>query len=445
MMKNYKPAFAASFLLLLSVMLGAQSVPAPASAQKGHILIMNATAHLGNGSVIENSVIAFENGKITLVGDARLVRLDMGIYTEVIEAAGKHVYPGFIATNATVGLQEIGAVRATRDQQEIGKYNPNVRAAIAYNTDSKIIPTLRSNGVLMAQICPRGEVITGSSSVVQFDAWNWEDALIKEDDGIHINWPSMFTQTGWWAEPGELKKEDTYEKNKQELKQFFTDALAYSKASYHLEKNLRFEAMRGVFNGSKRVYIHANYVKELIDIVYFKNDLQLPAVTIVGGYDAWMIAEMLKEKGISIMLKRLHELPERMEEPVSLPYEIPALLQKAGVLFCLQNSGDMEQMHTRNLPFLAGTAAAYGLSKEEALMTITLNAAKILGIDNTCGSLEVGKDATLFISSGDALDMVGNQVEQAFIQGRAIVLENEQKLLYDKYREKYNSEGKLGK
>ncbi len=162
MMKNYKPAFAASFLLLLSVMLGAQSVPAPASAQKGHILIMNATAHLGNGSVIENSVIAFENGKITLVGDARLVRLDMGIYTEVIEAAGKHVYPGFIATNATVGLQEIGAVRATRDQQEIGKYNPNVRAAIAYNTDSKIIPTLRSNGVLMAQICPRGEVITGT-------------------------------------------------------------------------------------------------------------------------------------------------------------------------------------------------------------------------------------------------------------------------------------------
>jgi len=409
----------------------------PASEQKEHIIIMNATAHLGNGTVIENSVISFEKGKITLVGDARVVRLDMGIYTKVIDGNGKHIYPGFIAANSTLGLVEIEAVRSSRDNNETGNINPNVRSVIAYNTDSKIIPTVRSNGILMAQITPRGGTISGTSSVVQFDAWNWEDAIIKEDDGIHINWPKMYTTSGWWAEPGETKKEDTYAVKKEEIIKFFKDAQAYCKANYHLEKNLRFEAMRSVFKGTKNIYIHADYVKELADIVYFKRDFEFPKLTIVGGYDSWMLAEMLKENNVSVMLKRLHELPERPEEDIDLPFKIPYLLNKAGVLFCIQNSGDMEQMHTRNLPFLAGTAAAYGVPKEEALMLITLNAAKILGIENQCGSLEIGKDATLFISTGDALDMLTNNIENAFIQGREIDLSNNQEQLYEKYKRKY--------
>jgi hypothetical protein len=302
-----KKTFAILILLFLKWNAYSQSIPAPATTQKEHIIIMNATAHLGNGTVIENSVVAFENGIITLVGDARLVKLDMGVYSKIIDGNGKHIYPGFIATNSTIGLVEIEAVRSSRDQNETGTINPNIRSIIAYNTDSKIIPTVRSNGILMAQITPRGAVISGTSSVVQFDAWNWEDAIIKEDDGIHINWPKMYTTSGWWAEPGETKKEDTYAGKKEEIISFFKDAQAYCKADYQLEKNLRFEAMRGVFNGKKNIYIHADYVKELADIVYFKRDLGFSKLTIVGGYDSWMLAEMLKENNVSVMLKRLHE------------------------------------------------------------------------------------------------------------------------------------------
>lgn len=238
-LKVKKYTFLKSGILIILYTCLAESLlsqPTPAPKQNGHTLIKNATAHLGNGFIIENSVIAFENGKITLIGDARVVRLDMSIYNRIIDGTGKHVYPGFIATNSTLGLIEIGAVRASNDQSETGSLNPNVRSIIAYNTDSKIIPTVRSNGVLMAQITPKGGTISGSSSVVQLDAWNWEDAIVKEDDGIHINWPSMYSTSGWWAEPGEIKKEDSYAAKKEEIIKFFKEAQAYCNLSFHLEK-----------------------------------------------------------------------------------------------------------------------------------------------------------------------------------------------------------------
>ena len=160
-------------------------------------------------------------------------------------------------------------------------------------------------------------------------------------------------------------------------------------------------------------------------------------MVIVGGYDSWMITDMLKENDVAIVLRRVHGLPERQEDDVNLPFKLPKMLHDAGVLVCLENSGDMEAMGTRNLPFYAGTAAAYGIEKETALQLITLNTAKILGIDKTCGSLEVGKDATLFISEGDALDMRTNKVISAFIQGRSLDLDNHQEKLYRKYSKKY--------
>ncbi|HRP60234.1 MAG TPA: amidohydrolase family protein, partial [Vicingus sp.] len=183
-----------------------------------------------------------------------------------------------------------------------------------------------------------------------------------------------------------------------------------------------------------------NYVKEIIDAVLFAKSYQIKKVAIVGGYDAWMVADMLKDNQISVVLRRVHELPTNEDDDVYLPYKLPKKLMDAGVLFCLENSGDMETMGTRNLPFYAGTTAAYGLNKEQALQLITLNTAKILGIDATCGSLEPGKDATLFISTGDALDQTTNNVEQAFIQGRQIDLDNHQKRMFNKYSEKYKNQ-----
>ena len=233
------------------------------------------------------------------------------------------------------------------------------------------------------------------------------------------------------------KENKKYAEAVAEFNRFFSNALAYSKSNNYAEKNLRFEAMRGLFDGSKKLFIHANFVKEITEAINFSKNHKVKKMVIVGGYDAWMVTDMLKENNIPVILKRVHSLPERQEDDINLPFKLPKLLQDAGVLFCLENAGGMEAMGTRNLPFYAGTAAAYGIDKETALSLITLNTAKILGIDKTCGSLTVGKDATLFISEGDALDMRTNKVSAAFIQGRLLDLDNHQEKLYRKYSKKY--------
>lgn len=431
-MKTKYITLATTFCFLLSTFNCIAQVEIPAPAQTKSILLMNGVAHLGNGTLIENSVIAFKDGKLTTIADARVVKIDPKAFDTIINIQGKHVYPGFIAPNSTLGLVEIDAVRATEDMNETGNFTPHVRSLIAYNAESKITTTVRSNGVLMAQITPRGNVVSGTSSIVQFDAWNWEDAAYKKDDGIHVNWHRMYN-------PWTGKANEKYSENVNELKTFFTDALAYSKVAEYPEKNLRFESMRGLFNGTQTLYIHTNYVKEITDAVYFAKAYDIKKVVLVGGYDAWMVADMLKDNNVAVMLKRVHDLPINQDDDVYLPYKLPKKLMDAGVLFCLENAGDMEAMNTRNLPFLAGTTVAYGLTNEQALQIITLNTAKILGIDATCGSLEPGKDATLFISTGDALDMKTNNVEQAFIQGREIDLDNHQKKLFKKYSEKYEA------
>ncbi|OFY97768.1 MAG: amidohydrolase [Bacteroidetes bacterium RIFCSPLOWO2_12_FULL_31_6] len=421
------------FNFQLSIINCFAQIETPAPKQTKKIMLLDGTAHVGNGKIIENAAIAFEDGKLTMVEDATRIKIDFTHFDTIIHIRDQHVYPGIIAPNSTLGITEIDAVRATLDFDEVGEFTPHVRSIIAYNTDSKIIPTVRSNGVLMAQITPRGGTISGTSSIVQLDAWNWEDAVYKEDDGVHLNWNNIFNR--WNGE-----KNKNYEKNVAELSSFFANALAYSKVSTQEEKNLRFEAMRGIFDGSKTLYIHANFVKEITEAINFSKKYSVKKMVIVGGYDGWMIADMLKENNIAVMLCRLHDLPQRQEDDVYLPYKLPKILFDAGVLFCLENAGDMEAMNTRNLPFYAGTAVAYGMNKEDALSLITLNTAKILGIDKTVGSLEVGKDATLFISTGDALDMKSNNVIAAYIQGRVLDLENFQKKLYEKFSEKYKGQ-----
>ncbi|HET6226920.1 MAG TPA: amidohydrolase family protein [Bacteroidia bacterium] len=411
-----------------------------AAAQTKSILIMNATAHLGNGTVIQNSAIGIRNGKIDLVADATTARIAKSTYDEVIDASGKHVYPGLIAPNSTLGLTEIEAVRASDDFREVGGIMPHVRSLIAYNTDSKIIPTVRCNGVLMAQITPRGGIISGTSSIIQLTGWNWEDAVYKIDDGIHINWPRVqsrkfIDEDQGFAGPYEKNKE--YTRQTEELKKLFSDAKAYAASANPKEKNIRFEAIKKLMDGTEITYIHSNDVKEIIEAVSFCKSFDLKKVVIVGGRESWMLTGLLKENNIAVMVTRVHELPEHPDDDIDQSYKLPYLLQKDSILFCLNNQGDQEATHTRNLAFLAGTAAAYGLTKEQALQAVTLNTAKILGIDKTIGSLEEGKDATLFISTGDALDMRTNHVEYAYIKGVIIDLSNEQQALYEKYKKKY--------
>ena len=420
--------------LCVSVISFAQQTPG--DKQTTAITIEGATAHLGNGNVIENALIMFENGTLTFVGSANTKIARKGT---IIDAKGKHVYPGFIAPNSTLGLVEVDAVRATNDDDEVGAMNPHIRSLIAYNTESKVVESMRPNGVLMAQITPRGGRISGTSSVVQLDAWNWEDAAIKTDDGIHLNWPSTYSRGRWWlGEPNVLKENKNYAKEIQELTNYFAQSKAYN-ANKTSPKDLPFEALEGLMDGSKKLFVHVDNEKGITDAINFAKAENIKHLVIVGGYEANNVVDLLKENNIPVLLQRIHSRPNGDDHDYDLPYKLATQLVKAGILVGLENAGDMERMNTRNLPFLAGTTVAYGLSKAQALSLITLNTAKILGVDDKVGSLEVGKDATLFISQGDALDMRTNKLDQAFIQGRNISLETHQTELYKRYSKKYNN------
>ncbi|MBK6840573.1 MAG: amidohydrolase family protein [Bacteroidetes bacterium] len=418
-----------AFVLPLSLF--AQN-PAPALPQSGPILILNAVAHIGNGQVIQNSAIGFENGKLILVADATTIKLDRSKYKTIVDGNNKHVYPGFICCNTTLGLAEIDLVRATNDYYEVGEMNANVRSIISYNTDSKIIPTVRSNGVLLAQVVPQGGTITGQSSVVELDAWNWEDASYKADEGIHLNWPRMYIAKHANAESEDVQR-NRMTQQLGAIDLFFKEAKSYSMQATPVETNLRFEAMRGIFDGNKKLYVHCDFIKEIVAAVEFSKKYQVKMV-LVGGGDSWRVSDLLKSNKIPVVLGNTHSLPPREDDDVDLPYKLPFLLNKAGIVYTETIDGSWQ---SRNVMFNAGTSVAYGVSKEDAVRSLTQYPAMILGIEDRCGTLEVGKDATLFISAGDALDMRGNSVTQAFIRGKEIVLDDVQKQLYRQYDSKY--------
>lgn len=421
--------------LVFGVTLNAQQTPAPPQSEQ--VAIIGATAHIGNGEVIENCTIIFNDGKITAIG-AGLTAPTEGT---TINAEGKHVYPGFIAPSKSLGLVEVDAVRASDDQDEIGEMIPHVRSLIAYNAESKVVESMRPNGVLIGQITPQGGTISGTSSIVQFDAWNWEDAALKTDDGIHMNWPNFFRRGRWWAgeERGFIPNKE-YAKEMDDIKMFFQNSIAYGKTGAG-DKNLPFAAMQGLFDGSQRLYIHADGEKEMTDAVTLAKNMGVKNVVIVGGYRANKIAGFLKEHNIPVLVNVTHSLPEFDDDDYDLTYKLPKLLVDAGLLVAIQNE-DMANFQTRNMAFYAGQTVAQGLDKETALQLITGNTAKILGIDDMYGTLEEGKSATLFISEGDALDMRTNKLSKAYIDGRDISLETHQTELWKRYMGKYERQQK---
>lgn len=408
----------------------------PAEKQAKRIMLYGATAHIGTGELIENSLIVIEDGTIVTIENANNVRIDIS-NADYFDVIGKHIYPGFILPNSTLGLADIDAVRATRDFDEVGDFNPHIRSIIAYNTDSPVIPTIRTNGILLGQICPRGGVISGVSSVVEFDAWNYEDALYKENDGIHLNWPRKGQK--YHSHDATLDSKNHLKDDLLELESFFENSRSYFLMNTS-KVDIRFQAMRGLFDGTKQLFIHANSTKEIKQAVLFSQKMGIKKMVVVGAKESWRIADFLAENEVPVILNRIHRLPMHKSDAIDIAFKTPKILLDAGVLFCLDYQGDMERMGSRNLPFTAGTTVAYGLTKEEALMSITLNTAKVLGIAENLGSLEVGKEATLFVSDGDALDVLTNRVSLAFIRGKKLDLSNHQTQLYQKYKEKHKRE-----
>jgi len=392
--------------------------------------LVGGTLHIGNGKVIPNGIIGLDNGKISIVGTTDSIEVDSGTY-RIIDVSGQHIYPGFILLNSLIGIEEISGVPHSNDRDEQGRIHPNLNTAYAFKSDSEFLPVLRFNGIFTVETAPRGGLVSGTSSVMKLDGRDWEESVYKFGAAIHLNWPNT-TRSSYdeATHTRQLKPNSSYDTTKEELQNLFIQAIAYGKQDTKIP-NLKLQAMQGLFNGTLSLFVHATDPKEIIESIQFSKEMGIDHVALVTAESALLVKDFLREHNIPVILPPTHSVPGQVDMDYDMRYKLPYLLTNEGIVVAISHTGMLST--SRNLPFYAGVAAAFGLNKEDALKTISLNAAKILRVDDTLGSLEVGKDATLFVSKGDALDIRTNKLTQAFIQGKKIDLEGTQQKQYKKY------------
>jgi len=403
----------------------------PGARQNRAVLLAGGDVHTVSKGILQDTDLLFENGRISTIGK----RLSPPAGAQIIDVTGQQVYPGLIDPNSQLGLIEIEQARATDDTGERGRENPDVQSHIAYNPDSEIIPTVRSNGITTALIVPTGSLLRGRSSLINLDGWTKEDAMEKENAALHVSWPRVSIITAWWMEQSAEDQKKENEENRKHLEETFEQAKAYyvaQKADSKLPVDSRWEAMVAVFDKTLPVFIHAEDMRQIEMAVDFAKKYEL-RIAIVGGAETYKAVNLLKENKIPVIIERTQQMPMRSDDEYDLAYRLPKLLSDAGIKYCISQSASWG---TRSLPFQAGQAVAFGLDKEEALRSLTLSTAEILGVDKDLGSLDVGKKATLVVSNGDILDQLTNQVTYMFIDGRQVDLDNKHKELFRKYQEK---------
>jgi imidazolonepropionase-like amidohydrolase len=422
-------------LVFAGTALASDQIPAP--AQAGPIALTGATIYPVSGPPIAGGTIVFDKGKITAVG--RDAAIPSGATR--IDVPGKRIYPGLFSAYTQIGLTEVGSVRGTNDLSETGRINPNVRVEASVNPGSEIIPVTRANGIALALVAPSGGTISGRSAVMMMDGWTWEDMVLKAPAALHVNWPSMTTVRAWWMRQSDEEQRKEREKSQEALKSAFDDARAYAAARSAAgakgvplqPSDLRWEAMVPVFGGDLPVIVGADEIQQIEAAVAWADREKLKLI-IWGGADAWRVADLLKARDIPVIVSGTHRTPSRRFDDYDDPFSLPAKLRAAGIRFCIAGGGASNE---RNLPYQAATAAAYGLPADDALKSITLYPAQILGVADRVGSLEPGKDATLIVTDGDPLE-IPTQVERMFIQGRDVDLTSRHTMLYEKYKTKYS-------
>jgi imidazolonepropionase-like amidohydrolase len=427
--------------LLLTLSLQALASEIPAKPQDHPIALIGGTIVPVSGPIIENGTILFDKGKIVALGASVIVPAD----AEKIDVKGKFIYPGLIDANSVLGLTEIGAVRATNDISESGSLNPNVRAEVGVNPESELIPVTRANGVTVALTKPSGGVIAGTAAAIMMDGWTWEEMTLRAPVGLALSWPSMTINRAWWEQRSEEDQKKARDKSIAEIRNSFRDARAYMTAKgsegkdgvpYH-NVDLRWEAMIPVLQGKIPVLVDAEEIQQIQAAVAWAAQERVKLV-IVGGYDSWRVTDLLKKNDVSVIVDPIQRTPWRRWEAFDDPATLPKKLNDAGVRYCI--AGEAGASNERNVPYHAAMAASYGLPKEEALKSVTVYPAQILGIADRVGTLEVGKDATIIVTTGDPLEIMSN-VTMEFIQGKNISLHSRHTQLYDKYLEKYKRLG----
>jgi imidazolonepropionase-like amidohydrolase len=409
-----------------------------ASARAESIALANATVHPVDGPVLENATVVITNGKIAAVGPH--VATPTG--AKVVDCAGKHIYPGLISANTVLGLTEIESVRGTNDFTEIGTINPNIHAEIGFNPESELIPVARVNGVTSALVMPRGGTIAGTAALMHLDGWTREDMTVKSPLGLLVQWPTLGRRDDFDgpAPPLEVRRKNR-EQRIEELRRVFEQARSYwvardaegkSGVPRH-DRDVKWDAMGSALKGQTPVFFLANDVEQIRGVLRFIDDQKLTNTVIVDGADAWRFADELKARNIAVIVGGTLELPQRRYEPYDAAYALPSKLQAAGVRFCIADGGGgMGASNARNLGYHAAMAAAFGLPKDEALKSVTLYPAQILGVSDRLGSITVGKIADLVVANGDPLEIT-TQVEQVYINGKPVSMETRQTRLFEKY------------
>jgi imidazolonepropionase-like amidohydrolase len=438
----FTKAAASAFLPLMAGLL-LLGTPAPSQGQvrmtvppqSEPIALQGATIHTVAGGVIENGTIVFENGVITAVGAD--VAIPAG--ARVVDVSGKHIYPGLVDAYSQVGISEIGAVDVSNDTNELGDFNPNVRAELAVNGESRHIGTARTAGVLVTLTTPGGGLISGLSSAMNMEGWTWEEMSLKGAAALNVNWPDPRPRRGRFGGfggfGGNNAERPSYEEQVQMIKGFFADARAYRDAvaaGEQVRSDSRYEAMIPALNGEIPVVVAADGVAQINDAITWAEDEGVRMV-IRGGQDAIYAADRLVANDIPVILTSTMAAPDRDYEGYDRQYTMPARLHEAGVKFAI--AGGAGAANTNRLQWDAGVAVAFGLPEDVAIRAVTMNAAEIMGIGDKVGSLEPGKDATLLITTGNPLDTM-SEVEQAYIQGRELDMMDIHRWFFEKYMEK---------
>jgi imidazolonepropionase-like amidohydrolase len=432
-------------LVLAALALSTASLLAQNKDTTAVYAIRNAKIVTVTGATIEKGTIVIRDGKIAEVGANVRVPSD----AKVIDATGLSVYPGLINSNTILGLNEIGqGAPGTVDTTELGDFNANMKALTAVNPHSEHIPVARMNGVTTVLTCPQGGLISGQCALINADGWTPQQMAVKGSAAMALNYPTLGGGGrggggfGGFFGAGGVSEAQRQQRDRQveSLKKKIEDAQAYLKAKEAAAADkslparpidLGLEAMIPVIKGEVPMRITANKASDIKAAVEFANQYKLKVI-INGGDEAIKVASLLKEKNVPVILSEVIDLPGSEDAPYDEAYARPAELHKAGVKFALSSS---DIQHLRLLPYHAGTAAAFGLPKDEALKAVTIYPAQIFGVDKLIGSIEVGKAATLIVTDGDPLEY-RTKIKHMFINGKQTELTNKHTRLYDKFKDR---------
>ncbi len=421
-------------LLLLASAAGSAQAPAPTPPPR-EFSIVGATIHPVSGPDIAKGTVVVRDGRIVSVatGAAPLPN------APVVDGSGRHVYPSIFPPLTALGLVEIGAVRASVDQTELGDLNPDVRASVAVNFDSELLPVARSGGILVAGITPRGGVVSGSVAAMKLEGWTREDATLRDPAAITVFWPDLSIDRSPTASVSVKSQEKRRDEKVEKLETIFRDARAYAKAMSTDSRagvprhavDVKLAALVPAIEGRIPVIVAASQLAQIRDAVKWAKEEGLRLV-IWGGADAWRMADELAKARVPVVVDSPLDLPRREDEPYDTEFANAGKLARAGVLV-LFNDGGEDATNVRNLPHLVATAVTFGFPADKAVAAMTLEPARLLGVADRLGSLEPGKDATFILTDGDILDL-RSRVVGAYLDGRALDLTDKQKRLYEKYR-----------